>query len=102
VLTAGEVLQTDPREGETLWNGIERLKAAHGFRNTAREIPFSSAVKRVLQFGADEADALRHTDIRPPHLLLGLLREEGAEAWRTLTEAGVRLADVRRSVGAQE
>jgi ATP-dependent Clp protease ATP-binding subunit ClpC len=38
------------------------------------EIPFSAAVKRVLQHTAQEADRLSHDYIGTEHLLLGLLR----------------------------
>jgi ATP-dependent Clp protease ATP-binding subunit ClpC len=63
---------------------------------TSLEIPFSASVQRILQTAMEEADDLRHKAIRPEHLLLGLLRDENTDAWRTLHEAGVTLRDVRR------
>ena len=63
-----------------------------------REIPFSEATKRVLQFATFEADFLLHEAIGPEHLLLGVMREEGTEASRRLREAGVRLGDLRAAV----
>jgi ATP-dependent Clp protease ATP-binding subunit ClpA len=92
------VLESDRREGETFASLLGRISKADWYEATAREIPFSSAAKRVLQFGASESDALEHRDIRPAHLLLGLLREEGTEAWRTLNAAGMTLKEVRQAL----
>lgn len=91
-----EPLESDRRPGETFEDLMQRLVEAKWFGSTAREIPFSTAVRRALQCCADEADALRHQAIRPEHLLLGLLREEDTEAWRALNEAGVSLQALRR------
>lgn len=66
-----------------------------------KEIPFSPALKRVLQLATAESDALSHNYIGPEHLLLGLLRDEATNAWRRLNEAGVRLSDVRSRVKAR-
>lgn len=41
-----------------------------------KDLPLSHPCKRVLAFGAEEADALHHKIIDTPHLLLGLLRED--------------------------
>jgi ATP-dependent Clp protease ATP-binding subunit ClpC len=65
-----------------------------------KEIPFSEATKRVLQFATSEADFLLHQAIGPEHLLLGVMREEGTEASRRLREAGVRLGELRSVVKA--
>jgi ATP-dependent Clp protease ATP-binding subunit ClpC len=62
---------------------------------TSREIRFSATTKVALQRAAEEADELRHTAIRPEHLLLALLRDENSQASRTLNEAGVTLREVR-------
>jgi hypothetical protein len=40
--------------------------------------------------------------VRPEHLLIGLLREEGTEVWRTLNEAGVTLREVRRVLSYED
>jgi ATP-dependent Clp protease ATP-binding subunit ClpC len=60
-----------------------------------QELPFSSNVKLALQRTVQEADDLRHRFIRPEHLLLGLLREEDTEEWRTLQKVGITLREVR-------
>ena len=64
--------------------------------SSPKEILFSEATKMALGRAAEEADALSHNAIRPEHLLLGLLRDEKSQAWRTLDEAGITLRDVRR------
>jgi ATP-dependent Clp protease ATP-binding subunit ClpC len=65
----------------------------------SKAIPFSAAVKLAIERGVQEADDLRHTTVLPEHLLLGLLRDEKTQAWRTLHEAGVSLREVRRIMG---
>jgi ATP-dependent Clp protease ATP-binding subunit ClpA len=48
-------------------------------RYTSREIPFSATTKLALQRAVEEADEVRHTAIRPEHLLLALLRDESSQ-----------------------
>src|ERR1041385_6737370 len=63
--------------------------------STSVELPFSAETKRVLQFGAEEADRLLHNYIGTEHLLLGILREERSVAASILLEKGMRLNTVR-------
>jgi ATP-dependent Clp protease ATP-binding subunit ClpC len=65
------------------------------------EMPFSAQFKLTLERSVAEADALGHDAIRPEHLVLGLLRDEGTSAWHTLHRAGVRLREVRRMLEAE-
>jgi ATP-dependent Clp protease ATP-binding subunit ClpC len=65
---------------------------------TSVEIPFDPPTKRVLQYAAEEADALKHPHIGSEHLLLGLLREERSGAGAALAAQGVRLGDLRQAV----
>ena len=82
---------------ETAEDFMSRLASDKGLQtHTSREIPFSTTTKMALRRAAEEADDLRHTAIRPEHLLLGLLRDEKSHAWRILHEAGVTLREVRR------
>jgi ATP-dependent Clp protease ATP-binding subunit ClpA len=87
-----------PESGEQYWTRIQddREVSIRG----QKEIPFSQDAKCVLQFATEEADSLRHKDIGPEHLLLGLLRDETTNAWRRLHPAGVRLPDFRLRVNA--
>jgi len=66
---------------------------------TSLEVPLSAESKNVLWYGAEEADSLSHRDIRPEHLLLGLLREKGSLGAKILRENGVEYAEVRKELG---
>ena len=67
---------------------------------TSVEMPFSEDIKRVLHFAAEEADRLAHPHIGTEHLLLGLLRERGAFAERSLTQKGLSLDRIREELAA--
>ena len=84
------------RPGETPEQWHQRVEDTAWFRDGSRELPFSTRVKAALEHAAGEADELRHKAIRPEHLLMGLLRDEGTEAWQTLNEAGVTLRELRQ------
>lgn len=62
------------------------------------EIPFSSETKRALICASEEADGLHHADIRPEHLLLGLLREDGTIAASILAEHTLTAGNVREAL----
>jgi ATP-dependent Clp protease ATP-binding subunit ClpC len=66
--------------------------------STSVEIPFNAEAKRVLQFAAEEAEALGHAHIGTEHLLLGLLRAEHSGAASVLAAHGARLDDIRKQV----
>ncbi len=66
--------------------------------STSVDLPLSHECKRVLAYGAEEAERMRHKDIGTPHLLLGLLREEKSYAARLLREQGLTLDTVRAEV----
>jgi tRNA-Thr(GGU) m(6)t(6)A37 methyltransferase TsaA len=63
--------------------------------STSVEIPFSPPTKRILQFAAEEADALHQPYIGSEHLLMGVLRENDPVAARYLHSARVGLEAVR-------
>ena len=84
--------------GEQFWVRMELNRNTTWGEHARKEIPFSEATKRVLQFAASEADFLLHEAIGPEHLLLGIMREEGTDASRRLREAGVRLGELRSVV----
>lgn len=54
-------------------------------------IPFTPRAKKVLELGLREALALHSKEIRPDHLLLGLLREGEGLGAKALFDAGVDL-----------
>jgi ATP-dependent Clp protease ATP-binding subunit ClpA len=51
--------------------------------------------KRVMKYSASEAARCEDRVIRPEHLLLGMMREEGCVAERMLTERGGNLERMR-------
>lgn len=57
---------------------------------------FSARAKKVLELSLREAIQLRHREIGPEHILLGLIREGNGLAALVLTEAGLDLAELRR------
>lgn len=62
------------------------------------DLPLSDPTKRVLSFGAEEAERLNHTQIGPEHLALGILREDDDTAARFLKSHGATLEQLRQSV----
>jgi ATP-dependent Clp protease ATP-binding subunit ClpA len=65
---------------------------------TFLEVPLSAESRNVLWYCAEEANSLSHRGIKPEHLLLGLLREEGSLGAKILRENGVEYAAVRREL----
>jgi hypothetical protein len=78
---------------------MRRQIEAHAVRrehvSTSVDLPLSHESKRVLGYGAEEADRLNHKQIGTVHLLLGLLREDQCFAAQLLREHGLTLASVR-------
>src|SRR5712671_4334776 len=66
--------------------------------STSVDLPLSHECKRVLAYGAEEAERLNHKHIGTEHLLLGLLREEKCFAADILHERGLRLSQVREEI----
>src|SRR6201981_338629 len=69
--------------------------------STSVDLPLSHECKRVLAYGAEEAERLNHKHIGTEHLLLGLLREEKCFAADILHERGLRLSQVREEIARQ-
>src|SRR6516165_9690565 len=69
--------------------------------STSVDLPLSHECKRVLAYGAEEAERLNHKHIGTEHLLLGLLREEKCFAADILHERGLRLSQVREDIARQ-
>jgi hypothetical protein len=62
------------------------------------DLPLSNAAKRVLAYGAEEAERLNDRHIGSEHLFLGLLREENSLAAKLLEPFGVKLEQFRTKV----
>ncbi len=63
---------------------------------TFGEIPFSPRVKKVIEYGVEEARLLGHNHIGSEHLLLGLLREEEGIGGKILRSLGANLLTARQ------
>jgi ATP-dependent Clp protease ATP-binding subunit ClpA len=67
---------------------------------TSVDLPMSHECKRVLAYGAEETERLKHKHIHTEHMLLGLLREEKSLAAAILREQGLQLLQVRDKVAS--
>ena len=70
--------------------------------STSVDLPLSHECKRVLAYGAEEAERLSHKHIGTEHLLLGLLREEKCFAAEILHERGLRLSAIREELARSQ
>ncbi len=100
------------REDKSLTNrilqshaSVESIRKQVDAHSTAREkvstsvdLPLSEQCKRVLNYGAEEAERLGHQHIGSEHLLLGLLREQKCFAAEILNERGIKLETVREEI----
>jgi ATP-dependent Clp protease ATP-binding subunit ClpC len=59
---------------------------------TSADLPLSGECKRILAYGAEEADRRHSKHIEPQHLLLGMLREEKCLGAKTMLERGILLS----------
>ena len=74
---------------ESIRKQIEERTAPGEKVSTSVDLPLSHECKRVLAYGAQEAERLNQERIGTEHLLLGLLREEKCFAARLLHEQGL-------------
>ena len=87
---------------ESIRRQIERRTAPGEKVSTSVDLPLSHEFKRVLAYGAEEAERANHKHIGTGHLLLGLLREERCFAAQLLHEKGLTLESVRAKVRQSE
>jgi hypothetical protein len=83
---------------ESIRKQIEGHTAPGEKVSTSVDLPLSLDCKRVLAYGAEEAERLNHKHIDTEHLLLGLLREEKCFAAQLLREQGLTLNSAREQV----
>ncbi len=76
---------------------IERENPSRPKVPVSVDMPLSHSAKRVLAYGAEEAERLNHSHIGVEHLLLGLLREPSL-ASRILESRGVTLEGARQHI----
>jgi ATP-dependent Clp protease ATP-binding subunit ClpC len=92
---AAAVLQNlgaDPDEIEQL---VEQHIKKGPPTTIARDLPYTSRAKKVLELSMAEAHELNHSYVGTEHLLLGLLREERGIAAQVLNHLGVTLTGAR-------
>src|SRR5678810_1389427 len=83
---------------ESIRKQIEAQTTMREKVSTSVDLPLSHECKRVLAYGAEEAERLNHKHIGTEHLLLGLLREEKCFAADILHERGLRLNTIREEL----
>src|SRR6201747_1596065 len=83
---------------ESIRKQIEAHTTVREKVSTSVDLPLSHECKRVLAYGAEEAERLSHKHIGTEHLLLGLLREEKCFAAEILHERGLRLSTIREEL----
>jgi ATP-dependent Clp protease ATP-binding subunit ClpA len=66
------------------------------------DLPLSHECKRILAYGAEEAERLKHQHIGTLHLLIGVLREGKSYAAALLHERGLELSAVRAELKLRE
>jgi ATP-dependent Clp protease ATP-binding subunit ClpC len=69
--------------------------------STAIEVPFGASTKEILVATVEEADRLSHREIRPEHLLLGILRVADTIPATILSAHDVILDSAREAVAAR-
>jgi Clp amino terminal domain, pathogenicity island component len=83
---------------ETIRTQIDTYAPKHESIPTSVDLPLSEAAKRILKYGAEEADRLNHRHIGCEHLLLGLTREEECLAAQVLQPFGANLEQIRKRI----
>src|SRR6185369_13961359 len=87
---------------ESIRKQIEAQTTMREKVSTSVDLPLSHECKRVLAYGAEEAERLNHKHIGTEHLLLGLLREEKCFAAEILHERGLRLSTIREELARSQ
>src|SRR5437867_966557 len=78
---------------------IESHTTAREKASTSVDLPLSNESKRVLAYGAEEAERLGHKHIGTEHRLLGLLREKDSFGEQLLTQENLTLEKAREEIG---
>ena len=93
----GRILRAEASK-ESFRKQIEAQVVRHEPIPTSVDLPLSDELKRVMAYAAEEADRLRHKQVGPEHLLLGLLREEQSPSSALLRENGLEVHAMRREL----
>jgi len=74
--------------------GLLRLRSL----SASIDIPLSLYCKRILAYGAEEAERLHHRHIDVDHLFMGVVREEDGTAGQILRSAGLHVINMREQM----
>ncbi len=74
-----------------------KLTVAEERISTSVDLPLSDQSKRILAYGAEEAERLEHKPIGTDHLLMGMLREPSM-AREVLENHGIDLEQLRKEM----
>ena len=77
-----------------------RIKPGTKTIPTNVDLPLSEHLKRVLKYGAEEAERLNHQHIGTAHLLLGLMTEKEFASAEFLSRHGATLESLRKRIEA--
>jgi hypothetical protein len=77
---------------------IAERRAANGDAGERKRLVVTGRARLSVRLAREEAAALRAGDLRPEHVLLGLLRDEGGAAAEALRAAGLTLERARTAV----
>jgi ATP-dependent Clp protease ATP-binding subunit ClpC len=77
---------------------VEKEAALLSKEKEAGNVPYTLAVKEVLNSAKREARALNHTYVGTEHILLGLLREGNNAGVIVLKKLGVKVDQVRQDI----
>src|SRR3989442_15982900 len=66
------------------------------------DIPLSLYCKRILAYGAEEAERLHHRRINLEHIFMGVVREEDGTAGQILRSAGLNVINMREQMVLDE
>jgi hypothetical protein len=95
---AANVLANLGVDPERVRREVERLAPAGPDAVPAGRLPRTPRTKKVIEYAAEEARALRHDHVGTEHLLLGLVREGEGYAAQALAGLGLTPDRVRREV----
>jgi len=83
---------------EAIREQIEKQSSRREKISVSMDLPLSAECKRVLAYGAEEAERLKHKHITAEHLLLGLLREEQCVASKIMRENGFTSSQLKQEL----
>lgn len=73
---------------------IEKLVQIGPYKGTTNKTQ-TPRVKKAIEYSIEEASSLKHEDVKPEHILVGLLRESSGVAANVLMNFGLKLEEVR-------